>query len=103
MDVDDGDMFVGPVADDIGLEPLGLITACYHRPSGRTHLLTEPAPEILTVLADNRMTRGALLARLRDSFDLESDAGQVDAALAVRLDELVATGLVTHVRGVSRA
>lgn len=71
--------------------PLDLLTAVYHRASGETHLLAQPAPEILAVLAGGEMTAAALLDRLRADYDLiDSD----DAALAARLDELVATGLV---------
>ncbi|WP_174293400.1 HPr-rel-A system PqqD family peptide chaperone [Sphingomonas bacterium] len=71
--------------------PLDAFTAVFHRASGITHLLTEPAPEILAVLADEPLTLPALLARLADLYDL-ADADR--AALAARLEELVAAGLV---------
>lgn len=63
--------------------------ALYHRTSGVTHLLTEPAPEILDALADAPLTLNQLHDALAERFEL-ADAG----ALQVRLDELVAAGLV---------
>lgn len=66
-------------------------TAVYQRASGTTHLLVEPAPEILTALAEAALTRAELATRLRAEFDLPSGA---EAALAARLAELVEAGLV---------
>lgn len=63
--------------------------ALYHRTSGITHLLIEPAPEILAALADAPLTLAELRERLAERFDL-ADA----EALPARLDELVAAGLV---------
>ncbi|MGH6613655.1 HPr-rel-A system PqqD family peptide chaperone [Sphingomonas sp.] len=66
-------------------------TLFYHRVSGITHLLTSPAPEILAALGEAGMTLPALAERLAADFDmLDGDA----SALAARLDELVAAGLV---------
>jgi len=71
---------------------LDSFTAVYHRASGITHLVTAPAPEILATLGEAGLTRSALLARLATDYDLgDADA----AALLARLDELVATGLVS--------
>lgn len=64
-------------------------TTVYHRASGITHLLIEPAPEILAALADAPLTVTALQGSLRATFDLDDEG-----ALAERLDELVAAGLV---------
>ncbi len=65
--------------------------AVFHRASGITHLLTEPAPEILAALHPDPLTEAALFARLAQAYDLAD--GDRDT-LAERLDELVATGLV---------
>lgn len=73
------------------IEPLDVLTAVYHRASGQTHLLAEPAPEIMAALADGPLTRDALLAELRERYAV-SDPDEV--ALAERLEELVAAGLV---------
>ena len=66
-------------------------TILYHRPSGITHLLAPPAPEILAALGEAGMTLPALRARLAAAFELGEDG---EGALAARLDELVAAGLV---------
>jgi PqqD family protein of HPr-rel-A system len=65
-------------------------TLVYHRASGITHLLTAPAPEIIATLGEAGMTLPDLQARLAAEFEL-GDAG---GALATRVDELVAAGLV---------
>lgn len=62
----------------------------YHRASGITHVLGSPAPELLALLAEP-MTLDALLDRLAREFELIDGA---HGALAARLDELVAAGLV---------
>lgn len=66
------------------------LVAIFHRPSGVTHLLAPPAPELLDALAAGDADAPALLARLADRFDVvDADV----AAVAARLEELVATGL----------
>ncbi|WP_294236006.1 HPr-rel-A system PqqD family peptide chaperone [uncultured Sphingomonas sp.] len=76
------------------VEPLDIFTAVYHRPSGITHLLNEPAPQILEALDEAPLDIEALLARLAGTYDL-GDADEDDTAiLRVRLDELEAAGLV---------
>jgi PqqD family protein of HPr-rel-A system len=81
----------GPPDGGLLIAPLDEFTAVYHRASGITHLLTEPAPQILAVLGDGELTLDALLDRLGRDYDLE-DADR--AALAARLDELIEAGLV---------
>ena len=83
------------IADPAGLSrsiALEGLTAVYHAPSGMTHLLAPPAPQILQALAGSAGDAEALLARISKSFDL--DAPDPLAALAARLDELEAAGLV---------
>ena len=55
-------------------------------------MLAPPAPEILAALAEP-LTLEALLARLSADFDLLDGGAE---ALAARLDELIAAGLVTR-------
>ncbi|WP_425229413.1 HPr-rel-A system PqqD family peptide chaperone [Sphingomonas sp.] len=63
----------------------------YDRRSGITHLLAEPAPQLLAALASKPLT----LAELRDQLAVAYDLPDVtDDALVARLDELVAAGLV---------
>ncbi len=77
------------------VEPLDMFTAVFHRPSGVTHLLNEPAPQILEALAQEALDGEALLARLARIYDL----GDVDGAALIRarLAELEAAGLVERV------
>ena len=70
---------------------LDAFTAVFHRPSGITHLLVSPAPEILALLAETALDLDMLLVQLGERYDL-GDASR--DALAARLDELVTAGLV---------
>ena len=81
----------GPPGDGLLIAPLDAFTAVYHRASGITHLLTEPAPQILSVLGENGLSLDALLDRLGREYDLEDADAE---ALAARLDELIEAGLV---------
>lgn len=79
-------------AESLSIVHLDSFSAVYHRASGITHLITAPAPEILATLGEAGMTRAALLQRLARDYAL----GDADAdVLRERLDELVATGLVS--------
>ena len=68
------------------------LTALHHAPSGMTHLLAPPAPQILDALADSPGDAEELLARIAESFDLQADDPL--AAMEARLGELEAAGLV---------
>ena len=70
--------------------PLDDLTLAYHRPAGATHLLAEPAPQIIAALQERPGDLGELVAR----FDVGANA---IAALAERIDELIAAGLVEAV------
>ena len=62
----------------------------YHRASGQTHMLAEPAPEILAVLDQGGEGDATIIAaRLADQFD-----GVDEAVVAARLEELAALGLI---------
>jgi PqqD family protein of HPr-rel-A system len=82
--------FRAPPAAALIAAPLDGLTAIYHRPSGTTHLLAEPAPQILAALADRWLSPHELTATLADAYDLDGSGD----ALAERLDELVEAGLV---------
>ena len=74
--------------------PLDALTVIYHRASGITHIVDSPVPELLEALGDDPLTLDQTLAALAAAHDLiDPDAG----ALAARLDELVAAGLVERV------
>lgn len=70
--------------------PLDGMTALYHRPSGATHLVAAPVPELLEALAEGPADAATLLERLRRRYEV---ADGDPAAIAARLDEMVATGL----------
>ena len=78
------------LADPVALEAFTLI---YHRRSGATHLLSEPAPEILEVLAEGPADAATVAARLALRYGLESEEA-IETVLAERLAELAALGLV---------
>ncbi|WP_076071177.1 HPr-rel-A system PqqD family peptide chaperone [Sphingomonas montana] len=69
----------------------------FHAPSGMTHLLAPPLPEILAEIAPDADGRGGgataeeIVARLRATYELDGD---VAAVVAARLAELHAAGLV---------
>ena len=75
-------------------KPLDMLTAVFHRASGITHLLAEPAPEVLAALGAEPLTQAELLASLERKYELTDADGQ---ALSARLDELVAAGLIEAV------
>jgi PqqD family protein of HPr-rel-A system len=66
------------------------LTLLYHRPSGMTHVLAPPAPQILEVLREGAASLAELQAQMAARFDL--DGGEPE--LAARLVELEAAGLV---------
>jgi PqqD family protein of HPr-rel-A system len=68
------------------------LTALYHRPSGLTHILAPPAPQILAALAGRPGDAAEIVARIAADFELEAE--DTEAAIAARLAELEAAGLV---------
>ncbi len=87
-----GPLFVADPPEAVRTVALETLTALYHRPSGTTHILAPPAPQILEALAGRPGDADQLLRRMGERFDLASD--DVPAAIAARLAELEAAGLV---------
>ena len=85
-----GPTYIADRADALKAVPLDGLTAIFHCPSGTTHLLAPPAPQILEALADHSADAATLLARMAERFEVEGGAD----ALAARLAELEAAGLV---------
>lgn len=87
-------------ARDLKRVALGGLEAIYHLPSGITHLLAEPVPDLLDMLAAQApgrySTPDEVLALIGEQFDVEGDdpGEQPQAVLAERLSELAALGLV---------
>jgi len=84
-------IFQGPADGGLLIAPLDEFTAVYHRASGITHLLIEPAPQILAVLGEGASSLDVLLERLGRDYDLDDGTRE---ALAARLEELVEAGLI---------
>ncbi len=84
-------VYRAPPTDGVLIAPLDAFTAVYHRASGITHLLTEPAPQILAILGEGGLALDALLDRLAQDYEL---ADGTPESLAARLGELVEAGLV---------
>lgn len=68
------------------------LTLLYHRKSGLTHFLAPPAPQILAALATGPASVDEIAGRIGRSFELDSE--DPAAAIAARLAELEAAGLV---------
>lgn len=83
--------FRAPPADALLLRELDGLFALFHRPSGMTHLLASPAPELLELLGERALTRHELLDALVVRYDVPDAAADL---LDARLDELIAVGLV---------
>ena len=84
--------FAAPAADTLISVELDGLVAIYDRASAMTHILAEPAPQVLSALAPAPLTAPRLLAEL----DLPDDA-ETRPALLARLAELEASGLVKRV------
>lgn len=69
------------------------MTLLFHRPSGETHLLAEPMPDILALLGERADTVDGVTSRLCDRLG-ESEDEEARTVVAHRLDELEAVGLV---------
>ena len=67
------------------------LSVLFHRPSGMTHIVAPPAPEILAALREGPADAAELLARLQTLYDFEDEA---TGAIEARLDELEQAGLV---------
>lgn len=68
------------------------LTALFHVSSGMTHIVAPPAPEILDALRAGPADAAELAIRLGQSFEVEGG----EEAMAARLDELEAAGLIAR-------
>ena len=87
-----GPLYAADPPETIRAEELDGLTAIFHRRSGLTHILAPPAPQILDALARGPADPAEILARISEQFDLAAEDGE--AAIAARLAELEAAGLV---------
>lgn len=84
--------------EDLIWHDLDSMTLLYHRPSGITHMLADPAPAIIEIMDGTALAVTEIATRLSAMFDIEAGVATEDIILA-RLDELAALGLVTRVPG----
>ena len=82
--------------DELIWHPLDSMTLLFHRPSGITHMLADPAPAILEVMADAPLTTAEIALRLTDAFDIDPDS-ETETIVQARLAELSDLGLVARV------
>lgn len=76
------------------MRPLDDIVLLYHRPSGQTHMVVSPVPEILQALrTDGDGDAAAVHDRLAHTHDL-GPRDEAIAAIAAHLADMAAIGLV---------
>jgi PqqD family protein of HPr-rel-A system len=85
-----GPRYIADLEDLVRRVEFDGLTALFHVPSGMTHIVAPPAPQILDALAGSPANADELSRRLSVNFDLEGGA----EAMAARLTELEAAGLV---------
>jgi PqqD family protein of HPr-rel-A system len=68
------------------------LTLLFHARSGLTHILAPPAPQILAALAAGPASPAEIVERIGADFEVEAE--DPAAAIAARLAELEAAGLV---------
>ncbi len=86
-----GPRYIADAAEDVRIVALDGLSVLYHAPSGMTHIVAPPAPEILEALQTGPADIAELIARLRSRYELEEEA---DDIVALRLAELEQAGLV---------
>jgi len=73
--------------------PIDGMTLVFHRPSGTTHFLDSPAPEMLDLLAAAPMDAARLTSALCARLGLDEDS-EARTVVEARLAQLVDAGLV---------
>jgi PqqD family protein of HPr-rel-A system len=71
------------------------LTLIFHRPSGITHIVTAPVPEMLAALEEGPANVAMLVDRLADRHGIAAGV-EAEAIIAARLAELEAIGLVSR-------
>jgi PqqD family protein of HPr-rel-A system len=87
-----GFRYIADPEDQVRAVVLDGLIALFHAPSGMTHIVAPPAPEILAALREGPATIAELIARLGARYDFEEECGA--EAVAARLAELEQAGLV---------
>ncbi|MEH6757780.1 MAG: HPr-rel-A system PqqD family peptide chaperone [Parasphingorhabdus sp.] len=82
--------------DGLIQHPLDSMTLIFQKSSGITHMVTDPVPAILEVMAKDAVTVDDIAGRLSASYDL-AGGDDVKDIVAARLMELSSLGLVERV------
>lgn len=82
--------------DGLIQHPLDSMTLIFQKSSGVTHMVADPVPAIMEVMAEDTLTADDVAQRLSASFDLKDTVDAADIVLA-RLAELCSLGLVEQV------
>lgn len=78
------------------MQPLDSMTAIFQKSSGMTHIVAEPIPAIIDVMADHTLAIPEIVAKLADQYDVE-DGDVAEEIVAARLEELCQLGLADRV------
>jgi PqqD family protein of HPr-rel-A system len=84
-----GPTYIADNVDALTTVPLDGLSLVYHTPSGATHIVAPPAPEILQALSHGPADAAELLRRLHAQYEFDGDE-----VIHVRLGELEEAGLV---------
>jgi PqqD family protein of HPr-rel-A system len=87
-----GAVYIAELETAVHAVALDGLTLLFHAPSGMTHIVAAPAPEILGALREGPADAAELIRRLRARFDFEGK--DAESAIHARLDELEVAGLV---------
>jgi PqqD family protein of HPr-rel-A system len=87
-----GPVYIADEAGAVRAVPLDGLVALYHAPSGMTHIVAPPAPQILEALGDGPGDARAILERIAALYEIDDEEGA--GSIEARLAELEAAGLV---------
>lgn len=85
-------LFIADPADARLIAAMDGLVALYHRPSGMTHILAPPAPQILEALEEGPARAADILRWIAARYAVEDEEGE--GAILARLAELETAGLV---------
>jgi PqqD family protein of HPr-rel-A system len=87
-----GPFYIADDAGEVRAVQLDGLVALFHGPSGMTHVVAPPAPQILEALGEGPGDARAILERIRARYDVEEE--EAAGAIEARLAELESAGLV---------
>lgn len=85
-------VFTADPPDEVRTVALDGLVVLFHLPSGTTHVVAPPAPQILEALHEGPGDARAILARIAARYEIEEREAREQ--IEARLGELEAAGLV---------